>query len=48
MANRGTDPLAFILCVSVADFKSETLEAAIHFGKTYWPDVQYIPILTET
>lgn len=30
------------------DFASEAFHAAIHFGEMDWPDVQYLPIMTET
>ncbi len=30
------------------DFSTEPFHAAIHFGKMDWPDVQYLPIMTET
>lgn len=30
------------------DFESEAFHAAIHFGTKDWPDVQYLPIMTET
>ncbi len=29
------------------DFASEAFHAAIHFGEMDWPDVQYLPIMTE-